>query len=80
MGEKIRDLTKVKIANESFVLELNEPLEIGRERQIHLQNDKFRFECSESEMLAMLCNIVKAEKVLKLTKEGKNEEVKWSSK
>lgn len=80
MGEKIKDITQIQLGGGVFMLELNEPLGIGRERQIHIQNQKFRFECPESDMLAMLCNIIKAKKELnKIKGGGENEELLWET-
>lgn len=80
MGEKIRDITKLHLGGGSFMLELNEPLQMGRERQIHIQNDKFRFECAESDILAMLCGVVGANKELEKLKRGNDADVLWKSK
>jgi hypothetical protein len=73
MGEKIKDITTLHLINTDFVLELNEPLGLGRERQIHIQNDNVRFECSESDMRQIAANIIKAKYKLQEIKGGEDE-------
>lgn len=73
MGEKIRDITTINISNSTFKIELNEPLRIGLQRCIHIQNNKFRLECSESDFIKMACNIIVANKKLHILKGIKND-------
>lgn len=80
MGEKINDITQIRLGKSDFLVELNEPLAIGRDYQIHIQNDKFRFECGMGEFLQMAGGIIDAEKKLEIVKRGKNEDLLWTVK
>ena len=44
MGEKIKILSKGKILNSNFEIELNHPITNEQDEQIHIQSDKFRLE------------------------------------
>ena len=47
MGEKIRDIKKIKIGNSSLMVELNEGYSASQGRLIHIQNEKFRYLLTE---------------------------------
>ena len=68
MGEKIRDLGKIKIGNSEFVIELNHSASGSHYRDIHIQNDKFRLEIPENEFLQMAACMQVAKKQLKIIK------------
>lgn len=72
MGEKIRDLTKISLGQNKFIIELNEALGKGLEKQIHIQNKHFRFECSESEFYTLAVGIIVAAKKMQKYKETGN--------
>lgn len=68
MGEKIKILSKGKILNNNFEIELNYPPSIGQDKQIHIQLKKFRFEMDEKDYLKYALSILLAEKNLKKLK------------
>ena len=41
MGEKIKTLSKGKLLNAGFEVELNHPPSGGQDQQIHIQSDNF---------------------------------------
>ena len=51
MGEKIRTLSKGKLLNTKFEIELNHPTISGQDEQIHIQSDKFRFEIDKKDYI-----------------------------
>lgn len=61
-------------------MEINEPLSIGRDYQIHIQNKKLRFECEMADFLAMAGVIIDANKELERIKNGNNEQLLWKFK
>jgi len=65
MGEKIKTLSKGKILNTEFEIELNYPPRKGQDYQIHIQSDKFRFEIDKKDYLKYALSILTAEKNLK---------------
>ena len=65
MGEKIKTLTKGKLLDKEFEIELNHPTVIGNEQQIHIQSNKFRFELEKSDYIKLAFSILVAEKNLK---------------
>ena len=65
MGEKIKTLSKGKLLNESFQIELNHPVLSGRDQQIHIQSDKFRFEMDKKDYVKYALSVLAAEKNLK---------------
>jgi len=58
MGEKIKTLSKGKLLNADFEIELNHPPSSGQDQQIHIQSDKFRFEIN-NQMINILVNLLK---------------------
>ena len=68
MGEKIRTLSKGKLLNTKFEIELNHPTISGQDEQIHIQSDKFRFEIDKKDYIRYSLSILVAEKNLKLLK------------
>ncbi|MDR3299494.1 MAG: hypothetical protein LBU43_05710 [Candidatus Accumulibacter sp.] len=82
MGEKIRDLPEITIADARFRLEINGSSNDGGEREIHIhaQNNKFRMALSERDFFEMGTGILLARKQLELLKgmstdEGDNQDV-----
>ena len=65
MGEKIKILSKGKLLNREFEIELNYPTVTGGEQQIHLQSDKYRFELDKSDFISLAFSVLVAEKNLK---------------
>jgi len=68
MGEKIKTLSKGKLLNTGFEIELNHPSSSGQDQQIHIQSDKFRFEMDRKDYLNYALSILVAEKNLKTLK------------
>ena len=71
MGEKIKTISKGKILNNNFEIELNEPTISGQEEQIHIQSDKFRVEMDKKDFVKYSLSILLAEKNLKILKKLK---------
>jgi hypothetical protein len=69
MGEKIKTLSKGKILNVDFEIELNHPPVDGEDQQIHIQSKKFRFEMDKKDYLKYALSILVAEKNLKSLKD-----------
>jgi hypothetical protein len=65
MGEKIKTLSRGKLLNSDFEIELNHPPLSGQDEQIHIQSDKFRFEMDKKDYLKYALAILVAEKNLK---------------
>ena len=65
MGEKIKTLSRGKLLNSDFEIELNHPPLSGQDEQIHVQSDKFRFEMDKKDYLKYALAILVAEKNLK---------------
>ena len=71
MGEKIKTISKGKILNNNFEIELNEPTISGQDEQIHIQSDKFRVEMDKKDFVKYSLSILLAEKNLKILKKLK---------
>ena len=71
MGEKIKTISKGKILNNNFEIELNEPTILGQDEQIHIQSDKFRVEMDKKDFVKYSLSILLAEKNLKILKKLK---------
>jgi hypothetical protein len=69
MGEKIKILSKGKIQEIEFEIELNHPQSTGQDQQIHIQSDKFRFELGKKDFIKYSLSILVAEKNLKILKD-----------
>lgn len=65
MGEKIKTLSRGKLLNTDFEIELNHPPSSGKDEQIHIQSDKFRFEMDKKDYLKYALSVLVAEKNLK---------------
>lgn len=65
MGEIIKTLSKGKILNTDFEIELNHPPSSGQDQQIHIQSDKFRFEIDKKDYVKYALTVLVAEKNLK---------------
>jgi len=65
MGEKIKTLSKGKLLNAEFEIELNHPTIKGQDEQIHIQSNKFRFELDKKDFIKYALSILVAEKNLK---------------
>ena len=68
MGEKIKTLSKGKLLNADFEIELNHPSSSGQDQQIHIQSDKFRFEMDKKDYIKYALSVLVAEKNLKSLK------------
>jgi hypothetical protein len=68
MGEKIKILSKGKLLNTDFEIELNHPPSKGQGQQIHLQAEKFRYEMDKKDYIKYALSILVAEKNLKTIK------------
>jgi len=68
MGDKIKTLSKGKLLNQNFEIELNHPVLTGHDQLIHIQSNKFRFEMDKKDYLIYALSILLAEKNLKLLK------------
>jgi hypothetical protein len=68
MGEKIKILSKGRILNVDFEIELNHPVLNGQDEQIHIQSDKFRIEMDKKDYVKYALSILVAEKNLKKIK------------
>jgi hypothetical protein len=71
MGEKIKILSKGRLLNTDFEIELNHPPSSGQDQQIHIQSDKFRFEMDKKDYIKYALSILVAEKNLKKMKDIK---------
>jgi hypothetical protein len=65
MGEKIKTLSRGKLLNAYFEIELNHPSSSGQDEQIHIQSNKFRFEMDKKDYIKYALSILVAEKNLK---------------
>ena len=65
MGEKIKTLSEGKLLNTDFEVELNHPVAVGQDEQIHIQSEKFRFELNKKDYIKYALSILLAEKNLK---------------
>lgn len=68
MGEKIKILSKGKILNSNFEIELNHPTTNEQDEQIHIQSDKFRLEMDKKDYIKYALSILVAAKNLKILK------------
>lgn len=64
MGEIIRKIESINIRNTSFDIELNKSSDKSSYRDIHIQNDMFRFEMKEDEFIKIAASIIYAHKQL----------------
>ncbi|WP_026507434.1 hypothetical protein [Butyrivibrio sp. MC2013] len=69
MGELISKLGELKVGDEVFDVELNASATTNGEESIHIQNSKYRFECSRSDFLKIAATIIFAEKNFESYKE-----------
>ncbi len=65
MGEKIKILSSGKLFDTDFEIELNHPSQAGKDQQIHIQSDKFRFELDKKEYIKYALSILIAKRNLK---------------
>jgi hypothetical protein len=68
MGERIKDIDKIRIGESEFKIELNHSTSEHGKYEIHLQNDKFRLAIPESEFLQMASCFVLAKKQMDILK------------
>ena len=61
MGERIRDIGKLRLPQGELTVELNAAMQAGGDRLIHLQSPSFRMEFGEREFLAMCGAVLLAE-------------------
>ena len=71
MGEKIKILSKGKVLNNNFEIELNQAVVINQDQQIHIQSNKFRIEMDKKDYIKYALSILVAVKNLKILKELK---------
>ena len=71
MGEKIKTLSKGKIFNSDFEIELNRPPSQGCDEQIHLQSENLRFEIDKKDYIQYALTILFAEENLRQLKKLK---------
>ncbi|MCF6775584.1 hypothetical protein L3V83_03240 [Thiotrichales bacterium 19X7-9] len=65
MGEKIKTLSKGRLLNTNFEVELNHPTISGQDQQVHIQSNKFRFEMDKKDYVKYALSLLVAEKNLK---------------
>lgn len=70
MGEIIKKIGELEIAGKVFDVELNAPFEPGEELSIHVQNERFRFECTRTEFLQFATLIMRAKENFDYYKNG----------
>lgn len=68
MGEIIRKLGNILINKTIFEVELNKPVKNKEKKEIHIQNEKLRYEFSENEFLRYALLTILAQKKLKKIK------------
>lgn len=64
MGEKIKTLRKIHFRGQDIDIELNKPLSLGKEKQIHIQTETLRIEFNETTFLKLSSAILVARKNL----------------
>lgn len=74
MGEKIRDIGKIKIGKVDFDVELNKATSTNGPRYIHIQNPKFRYCLTESDFYQFGSEILRAKKHFLWEKKGNHDE------
>ena len=65
MGEKIKVLSKGKLLNTDFEIELNHPPSSEQDQQVHIQSERFRFEMDKKDYIKYALTVLVAEKNLK---------------
>lgn len=70
MGEIIEKLGQLEIGDKIFDVELNASFEPGEELSIHVQNERFRFECTRTEFLQFATLIMRAKENFNHYKNG----------
>jgi len=73
MGQVIRNIGKIKIGGTEFNVELNKSPARKNERDIHIQNEKFRLEIPEKKFVSMLSCVLLAKKQFDILKGDENE-------
>ncbi|MBQ9624354.1 MAG: hypothetical protein IJP90_07850 [Treponema sp.] len=68
MGQVIRTVGKFKIGGAEFDVELNRSPARKNERDIHIQNEKFRLEIPENNFISMLTCVLLAKKQFDILK------------
>lgn len=61
MGEKVKDLATCKINGNRVAIEYNKGWTEGTV-DIHIQSDKFRYACSDRELMELFCLAVTAKR------------------
>lgn len=69
MGEKIRNLGKIKIGETLYEVELNKGTHANSKYDIHIQNKEFRLNLSEHDFCKMAAAIIYADEKLRKYKE-----------
>lgn len=64
MGEKIRDLQKIRLGNSELLVELNEGYTKAQGHVIHLQNEFFRYLLTEKDYLRLTAEILRSKSEL----------------
>ena len=70
MGEKIEELGKLSIGEEEFMVDANLGLPGPGRRDIHIQNEKFRFQMYEVDFVNFLARVISAQKKVERAKRG----------
>lgn len=68
MGEKIEDLGELILAGKRFGVDANLGLPGRGGRDIHIQNDQFRFQIYESQYLEFLAKVISSSVKVKKSK------------
>lgn len=75
MGEKIRNIGEIKLAKSSFIVELNKATFKNGPRYVHIQNDKLRYNLTESDFAELVLQINKSAEKIKRMKRGTHDEL-----
>jgi hypothetical protein len=70
MGEKIKDLGKIKLKGHEIHVELNYGATKCSEKDIHFQSEVFRFQLYERDYLNFLAKIISSREKMLRMKEG----------
>lgn len=60
MGEKIKEIKEIKLADHSLLIEMNKGTHRGGKYDIHIQNDEFRLNITEGDFCKMVLSILYA--------------------
>ncbi len=60
MGELICTIGKIVLGGNEYAIEVNKPNKAGEEDLIHIQNKRFRYECSKAEFICYATSVLRA--------------------